>query len=271
MVTFQTQTVNLFVSHSQVVLCDELTYDKNRYNWGDLNCKQGAVLHPDCLTFTPIPDRDFEAPIYLITADNFELDRNSKRAIIAPFFIHKSDHLEISSVVEHFKVDLCPEKGLYHVYFELCGSYEDEIGFEREVEDDDNLFIKVTLIKNSKLIRPYCLLDDEWGGEKDKELVIGKADKPFTMKLGRMQRYLRSLGISITKSCQIFRDITEENRSEIKRSIGWHPPGGCHCIAYDFEPGEGWSVFYAERGGRYDLQTFEDEADACYAFIYRVS
>jgi len=274
MTIFKTQTVDLFISHSQIVLCDELTYDDNRFNWGDLNVEQGAVLHPDCLTFTPIPDRDFEAPVYLSIVDRFarfELDKQAKRAIVAPFCINNPDHLEIASVVDHFKVELSLKRSLYHVYFELCGNYTQEIGYEREVEEEDNLFIKLTLIENAKIIRPHYLLDDEWGAKKDKELVIGKADKPFTMKIGRMQRYLRSLGISISKSSQIFTDLSEENRSQIKRSIGWHPVGGCHCIAYDFEPGEGWSVFYAERGGCYDIQTFANEADACYAFIYLVS
>jgi len=100
-------------------------------------------------------------------------------------------------------------------------------------------------------------------------VTIPKENKPITMKIWRMQRHLRSLGISISKSSQIFTDtdITEEERSNIKRSIGWHPIGGCTCIAYDFEPGEGWSVFYAERGSRHRIQTFANESDACYAFI----
>jgi len=275
MTIFKTQTVDLVISHSQIALSDKSTYSKNcddkdrcRWEWGDLNVEQGAVLHPDCLTFDPLPDGTFDAFVHLSVADSFVLDKDAKRAIFAPLKVNNPDELEIGSAFSHFKVELDLKLGFYHAYFEIC---ED---FDKNIEEEDKLFFKFTLIKQAgpaNIIRPYYLCNDPWGGKKGKELVIGKADRPFTMKIGRMQRYLHSLGISISKSSQIFifTDLSEEERSNIKRSIGWHPVGGCHCIAYDFEPGEGWSVFYAERGGRYDIQTFANEADACYAFIYR--
>jgi len=264
MTLFKTQTVDLGISHSQIVLCDKSTYDDNRRNWGKFNVEQGAVLHGDCLIFDPLPDTTFGAFIHLSTADDFELDRVAQRAIVAPLVINTPDNLEIGSVPMQFKVELDIKRGFYHVYFEICEDLEDKD------KEEDRIFYKFTLIKQSrqsKAIRPHYLLDDPWGGEKGKELVIGKADKPFTMKLARMQKYLYSVGIP--KTYQIFTNIPEHERSAIKRSIGWHPPGGCHCIAYDFEPNEGWSVFYAERGGRYDIQTFANEADACHELIYR--
>jgi|GEM_PF-905774 len=277
--TFQTQTVDLGISHHQIVLCDETTFDQNhedknkcRWEWGSLNCEQGAIVHPDYLSFDPIIDGSFGAFVYLSTADHFELDHFAQRAIVSPFIINNPDHIEIGSVPMQFKVKLDLKRGLYQVYFEIC---ED---FNKPVDEEDKLYFKFTLIKQpsklSKIIRPHYLMDDLFGegsynGRKGKELVISKVEKPFTMKLARMQKYLCSLGFSISKSSQIFTNLSEEERSEVKRSIGWHPPGGCLCIAHDFEPGEGWSVFYAERGKRYDIQTFSNEDDACYAFIYR--
>jgi len=273
MTIFKTQTTDLGISHNQINLYDETTFDQNcenrkkcRWEWGDLNCEQGAIIHPDYLAFDPIIDGAFGAFVHLIQADNFELDQFSQRAIVAPFIIKNPDHLEIGSVPVQFKVELDLKPSLYHIYFEIC---ED---FDKAIDEEDKLFFKFTLIKQSnrsKIIRPHYLLDDPWGGEKDKELIIGKADKPFTMNVSRMQRYLRLFDVPVSKSSQIFTDLSEEERNDLKRAVGWHPPGGCHCIAHNFEPGEGWSVFYAERGGRYDMQTFANEADACYAFIYR--
>jgi len=141
----KTQTIDLFIPHSQIALYDELTYDNNRFNWGNLNAEQGALLHPDCLTFTPIPDRDFDTSVYLSTTNHFELDKQAKRAIVAPFFINNPNHLEIASAIDHFKIELGLKRGFHHVYFELCGSYKKEIAYERETKDDDNLFIKLTL------------------------------------------------------------------------------------------------------------------------------
>jgi|GEM_PF-1233093 len=47
--------------------------------------------------------------------------------------------------------------------------------------------------------------------------------------------------------------------------------GECMRIAFDYEPGEGWTVFYAERGIRgLDFQRFSSEEAACDAFIKEV-
>jgi len=262
MTIFKTQTVDMGISHRQIVLCNTTTYNQARWDWGKLNGEQGAVLHPDCLTFDPLPDTAFGAFVHISTADRFELDVHAKRAIVAPLSINHPADLEIGSVADQFKIDLDLKGGRYHVYYEICEDYA------KDIEEEDKLFYKFTLIKHPSVIRPHYLLDDDWGGAKNRELVIGKADKPFTMNVGRMQRYLRSLGIS-KNDYQILADIPEAERAQIKRSAGWHPPGGCLCIAHDFEPGEGWSVFYAERGGRYDIQIFDNEADACYDLIYR--
>jgi len=247
----------------QIALCDSRKYD-NRWSWGKLNIEQGALLHPDCLIFDPLLDGASDACVHLHIADAFEPDKRAQRAIVSPFVINDANAIKVLSVMEEFSLTAEFKPGFYQVYFEVC---QDK---SKGGKKDDNVFYRFTLVRQSResrIIYPHYLRDDPWGGEKGKELVIGKADKPFRMTLSRMRKYLRSPGIPET--CQILVNIAEQERSAIKRSIGWHPPGGCHCIAHDFETGEGWSVFYAERGQRFLLQTFTDETDACHELIYR--
>jgi len=49
------------------------------------------------------------------------------------------------------------------------------------------------------------------------------------------------------------------------------PGGGDNlAITYNYEDQEGWAVFYSERGNRFDIKTFADEAAACDFFIKKV-
>jgi len=70
------------------------------------------------------------------------------------------------------------------------------------------------------------------------------------MNLKQMQNWLRHLGIP-----------------KYHYSINSLGSGDCMCIAFDFEPNEGWTVFYSERGMRGTTQYFDNEADACDALI----
>jgi len=69
------------------------------------------------------------------------------------------------------------------------------------------------------------------------------------MNLKQTQKWLRHLGIP--------------ERYGIN-SLGC---GDCTCIAFDYEPDEGWTVFYSERGYRWDIRHFSSEEAACDAFI----
>jgi len=256
----------MVISRNQLVLCDSRKYDDNRRSWGKINGTQGAILHPDSLTFDPLRESVSGAFLHLRSADAFEPDRWAQRAIVSPFIINDPDAIRILSAMDEFSLELEIKPGFYQVYFETC---KDE---SKGGKEEDKVFYNFTLVRQSRESRnifPHYLRDDPWGGQTDKRLVIGKADKPFCMKLPRMKKYLHSLGTP--GRYRIYTDISDAERSAIKRSIGWHPPGGCHCIAHDFEAGEGWSVFYAERGQRFFVQTFADEADACYELIYRES
>jgi len=74
------------------------------------------------------------------------------------------------------------------------------------------------------------------------------------MNLKQTQKWLRHLGIP-----------------EYKYSINSLGGGNCMCIAFDYEPGEGWTVFYSERGHRgLNIHSFSNEEEACDALIKAV-
>jgi len=74
------------------------------------------------------------------------------------------------------------------------------------------------------------------------------------MNLKQTQKWLRHLGMP-----------------EYEYSINSLGGGDCMCIAFDYEPGEGWTVFYSERGHRgLDIHYFPNEEEACDALIKAV-
>jgi len=97
--------------------------------------------------------------------------------------------------------------------------------------------------------------------EQGEKLAITKQGKvvaklvPWNhvMNLKQTQKWLRHLGIP-----------------SYNYSINSLGGGDCMCIAFDFIPGEGWTVFYSERGQRGDIQYFSNEEDACDALIKAV-
>jgi|GEM_PF-682815 len=102
------------------------------------------------------------------------------------------------------------------------------------------------------------LLDRVEQGEK---LAIAKQGKvvakliPWNhvMNLKQTQKWLRHLRIP-----------------DYQYSINSLGNGDCMCIAFDFVPNEGWTVFYSERGQRGSIQYFSNEEDACDALIKAV-
>ncbi len=67
--------------------------------------------------------------------------------------------MEIASVAENFKVELDLEKRDYALYFEVC--------------EGEEISYKTTLVPSDSRVLAKYLLDDPWGGEKDKVLVEG--------------------------------------------------------------------------------------------------
>jgi len=156
----KTQTVDLLISHSQIQFRSR-AFDESSSQWGDVNLEQGAIIHSDYVVFDPLPEDAFGANVHLKLDDSFNLDPTAQRCIVVPFHVTDTNHVEIASAAEKFKVELDLEPRNYALYFEVC--------------EGEEIFYKITLVpSNSKVVGKY-LLDDPWGGEKDKVLVEGRS------------------------------------------------------------------------------------------------
>lgn len=151
------QTVDLLISHSQIQFRSR-PFDEISSQWGNINLDQGAVLHSDYVVFDPLPEDAFGANVHLKLEDRFNLDPTAQRCIVVPFHANPS-HVEIASAAEKFKVTLDLEKRDYALYFEVC--------------EGEEIFYKITLVPSDSKVPAKYLLDDPWGGEKDKALVEG--------------------------------------------------------------------------------------------------
>lgn len=127
---------------------------------GRKNINQGAVIHKDYVISDPLPEDTFGANIHLALANEFKIDKDTQRCIVVPFYIRNNENIEIASVTEKFKIDLSFEEKLYSLYYEVC--------------EGDEIFYKLTFIPSETPIIPMYLMDDPWGGEKNKSLEIGQ-------------------------------------------------------------------------------------------------
>ncbi|WP_265065294.1 competence protein ComJ [Pseudomonas sp. B21-056] len=91
--------------------------------------------------------------------DSFKLAPTAQRCIVVPFQVTDTSHVEIASAAEKFKVELDLEARAYALYFEVC--------------EGDEIFYKITLVPSDSKAPAKYLLDDPWGGEKDKVLAEG--------------------------------------------------------------------------------------------------
>lgn len=152
------QTVDLLISHSQIQFRSR-NFDETSCRWGKVNLEQGAVLHSDYVVFDPLPEEAFGANVHLKLEDSFNLDATAQRCIFVPFHVTDPSHVEIASAAEKLKVELDLEKRDYALYFEVC--------------EGEEIFYKITLVPSDSKVPAKYLLDDPWGGEKDKVLVEG--------------------------------------------------------------------------------------------------
>ncbi|WP_125106217.1 competence protein ComJ [Gulosibacter massiliensis] len=159
MSTQQERTVDLLISHSQILIRAR-AYDENLSQWGPGNGEQGAVLHPDYLIFDPLPDEAFGAFVYLRRADSFSPDPNAARSIVAPIVVAAPSAVEVASAAEEFAVDLGLQAGNHSVFFEVC-------------EGDEEIYYRFTLVPTATPEAPRFLLDDEWDGTAGAPLQFG--------------------------------------------------------------------------------------------------
>jgi hypothetical protein len=152
------QSVDLLISHSQIQFRSR-PFDEAASQWGKVNLEQGAVIHSDYVVFDPLPEDAFGANVHLSMASRFNLDETAQRCIVVPFHVTDPNHVEVASASEKFNVELNLEKRDYALYFEVC--------------EGDEIFYKITLVPADEKVPAKYLLDDPWGGEKDKTLVEG--------------------------------------------------------------------------------------------------
>ncbi|GAA3581100.1 competence protein ComJ [Gibbsiella greigii] len=152
------QTVDLLISHNQIQIRSR-PFNETLSQWGKKNIDQGAVIYDDYVIFDPLPEDTFGANIHLTLTNDFKIDKDTQRCIVAPFYIRNNENVEIASAAEKFKIDLDFENNLYSLYYEIC--------------EGDEIFYKLTFVPSETPITPMYLMDDPWGGKKNKPLEIG--------------------------------------------------------------------------------------------------
>lgn len=156
-----TQTVDLLISHSQIIVRSR-EFNEDLSQWGRGNITQGALLHRDYLLFDPIVEGAFGANVILSICHEFKMDPACQRCILAPFCVVDKDQLEVASAAEKFKIYLPLNDELYSVYYEVC--------------EGEEVFYKLTFIPSTHVVTPQYLLADHWGGEKGKKIIAGFAE-----------------------------------------------------------------------------------------------
>lgn len=154
----KSQIVDLLISHNQI-LVRASSYSEQLSQWGKENIEQGAVIHKDYVIFDPLPEGTFGANVFLKLADKFIIDERTQRCIVVPFYVSDSNNVEIASATEKFKINITLTSLLYSLYYEICES--------------DEVFYKFTFVPVETPIQAQYLIDDPWGGKKDKALKLG--------------------------------------------------------------------------------------------------
>ena len=152
------QMVDLLISHNQILVRSR-AYSEKLSQWGKENIEQGAVIHKDYIIFDPLPEEAFGANVFLKLTDNFVMDENTQRCIVTPFYITDSNNVEVASAAEQFKINIKFDTSLYDLYYEIC--------------EDDEVFYKFTFVPAEIPTVAKYLMDDPWGGEKDKSFKLG--------------------------------------------------------------------------------------------------
>jgi hypothetical protein len=154
----KSQIVDLLISHNQILVRSR-SYSEQLSQWGKENIEQGAVLHSNYVIFDPLPSDAFGANVFLRLTDEFVIDEKTQRCIVTPFYVDDGNKVEVASATEKFKINIKLEAPLYSLYYEICES--------------DEVFYKFTFVPTKIPIKAQYLIDDPWGGEKDKTLKLG--------------------------------------------------------------------------------------------------
>ncbi|MGC4124625.1 competence protein ComJ [Enterobacter sp.] len=151
-------SVDLLISHSQILLRSR-DYDEKMSRWGKGNVSQGAVLHNDYVIFDPLPEDAFGANVNIKLENVFKLDENAQRCIVVPFTVTDQHKLQVASATEKFDLSLDLTDKIYSLFYEIC--------------EGDEIYYNFTLVPIKEAIAAKFLLDDPWGGIKDRPLKEG--------------------------------------------------------------------------------------------------
>ena len=121
-------------------------YDEKLSQWGKGNISQGAVLHKDYVIFDPLPDDAFGANVNIKVEQSFNLDENSQRCIVVPFYVTEQHKLQIASAIEKFDLSLGLNDKIYSLFYEVC--------------EGDEIYYNFTLVPTKETVAAKFLLDD---------------------------------------------------------------------------------------------------------------
>lgn len=154
----ENQTVDLLVSHGQIVLRSR-AFDETISRWGPVNIEQGAIIYPDYVIFDPLPEDAFGANVNIRLVNDFILSVDAQRCIVVPFEVSDNNEFVVASAMEAVRINLDLTPGEYLVYFEICEGHE--------------VYYNFSFVPADVPFAPMYLLDDPWGGVKGKKLHCG--------------------------------------------------------------------------------------------------
>lgn len=155
----KTQNYDLLISYNQIQV-RAVAFDENFCQWGEKNIEQGVIINNHYVVFDPLPAGEFGAHISINFGGDFLRDKSTQRCMVVPFEIAEGAKLTVGSASESFDVIIDYNAGKYNLYYEVC--------------EEEEVFYKLTFEKTDSYEPARYLMDDPWGGVKDKMLEIGK-------------------------------------------------------------------------------------------------
>ena len=152
------QDYDLLISYNQIQV-RAVAFNEKFCQWGAQNIEQGVIINNSYVVFDPLPEGEFGAHVSVNFSDDFLQDGCAQRCMVVPFEIAEGAKLTVGSASESFDVIIDYNAGKYNLYYEVC--------------EEEEVFYKLTFEKTDYYEPARYLMDDPWGGVKDKMLEIG--------------------------------------------------------------------------------------------------
>lgn len=153
--------VDLLISHNQIRL-ENTPFIESYCDWGKLNIELGALIFESFVSFDPLPEEAFGAKVSIYVETSHELNSNIHRSIKVPFKYSNNEKLFVASSFEKHEIDLTIDSGMYELYFDII--------------ELDEICYSFTLVKvnDENTITPEYIINDDFGGVKNRSIPIGK-------------------------------------------------------------------------------------------------